>query len=143
MDKIDSFLPPKPDSIGLHEMYLGAKLKKKTFEDGTVAWGLSPLKYAQQAVKNAETFLKNNLDGRYSLPKRTGKPFLCDYAPKEDVSPLLKPYVAKFYMQLISIQRWMCELGRIDICTKVSMLSLYSMMPLEGHLETTLHVFSS
>ena len=36
----------------------------------------------------------------------------------------------------------MCELGRINICTKVSMLSSYSAMPCEGHLEATLHVFS-
>jgi hypothetical protein len=45
-------------------------------------------------------------------------------------------------MQLIGILRWMCELGRIDICTEVSMLSLYSAMPREGHLEAALHVFS-
>ncbi|KAL7477599.1 LOW QUALITY PROTEIN: hypothetical protein ACHAW6_003399 [Cyclotella cf. meneghiniana] len=42
MDKIDAFLPLKPDSIGPPEMYLGAKLKKKTLEDGNTAWGLSP-----------------------------------------------------------------------------------------------------
>ncbi|KAL7425427.1 hypothetical protein ACHAXM_000008, partial [Skeletonema potamos] len=142
MDRIDSFLPLKPGSIGPPEMYLGAKLKKKTFDDGTVAWGLSPSKYVQQAVRNIETFLKTNLDGRYSLPKRAENPFPCDYAPDEDVSPLLEPDVAKFYMQLIGILRWMCELGRIDICTEVSMLSSYSAMPREGHLEATLHVFS-
>jgi hypothetical protein len=47
------------------EMYLGAKVKKKIFDDGTSAWRLSPSKYVQQAVKNVETFLKTNLDGRY------------------------------------------------------------------------------
>ena len=36
----------------------------------------------------------------------------------------------------------MCELGRIDICTEVSILLSYSMMLREGHLEATLHVFS-
>jgi hypothetical protein len=36
----------------------------------------------------------------------------------------------------------MCELGRIDICTEVSMLSSYFAMPHEGHLEAALHVFS-
>ncbi len=45
-------------------------------------------------------------------------------------------------MQLIGILRWMCELRWIDICTKVSMLSLHSAMPHEGHLETILHVLS-
>ena len=81
MDKIDSFLPLKPDSIGPPKMYLGAKLQKETFEDGTVAWGVSPLKYVQQAVRNFEIFLKTNLDGRYSLPKQAENPFPCDYAP--------------------------------------------------------------
>ena len=142
MEKIDSFLPLKPDLIGPPEIYLGANPKTKTFEDGTVAWGLSPLKYVQQAVRNVETFLKTNLDGRYSLPKRAKNPFPCDYAPDEDVSLLLEPDVAKFYMQLIGILQWMCELGWIDICTEVSMLSSYFMMPREGHLETTIHMFS-
>ncbi|KAL7487495.1 LOW QUALITY PROTEIN: hypothetical protein ACHAW6_013084 [Cyclotella cf. meneghiniana] len=45
MDKINSFLPLKPDSIGPPEMNLGVKLKKKTFVESTVAWGQSPLKY--------------------------------------------------------------------------------------------------
>ncbi len=123
-------------------MYLEAKLEKKTFEDATVVWGLLLSKYVQQAVRNVNTFLKNDLDGRYSLPKRAKNPFPCDYTPDEDISPLMEPDVAKFYMQLIGILRWMCELGRIDICTKVSMLSSYSAMLCEGHLETTLHVFS-
>ncbi len=45
MDRTDSFLPLKPGSIGPPEMYLGAKLKKKTFENGTVARGLNSSKY--------------------------------------------------------------------------------------------------
>ena len=39
------------------------------------------------------------------MPKRAENPFPCDYAPDEDVSPLLEPDVAKFYMQLIGILR--------------------------------------
>ena len=78
MDKINSFLPLKPDSVGPPEMYLGAKLKKKKFQDGTSAWGLSPSKYIKQAVRNVETYLKNNLDGRYKLPKRGENPFPVD-----------------------------------------------------------------
>eukprot|EP00804_Cyclotella_cryptica_P031314 CCRYP_011111-RB/>CCRYP_011111-RB protein AED:0.34 eAED:0.34 QI:0/0/0/1/0.5/0.33/3/0/356 len=142
MDRINSFLPLKPDLVGPPEMYLGAKLRKKTFEDGTMAWGLSPAKYIQQAVRNVETYLKSNLEGRYSLPTRGENPFPVDYAPEEDVTPLLEPEVATYYMQLIGILRWMCELGRINICTKVSMLSLYSAMLCEGHLKAALHVFS-
>ncbi len=45
-------------------------------------------------------------------------------------------------MQLMSIMRWMFKLGWINICAKVSMLSLYSVMVDERHLETARHVFS-
>ncbi|KAL7475040.1 LOW QUALITY PROTEIN: hypothetical protein ACHAW6_000976 [Cyclotella cf. meneghiniana] len=44
MERINSFLLLKPDSVGTSEIYLGAKLKKTTFADGTTAWGLSPAK---------------------------------------------------------------------------------------------------
>jgi hypothetical protein len=141
MDKINSFLPLKPDLVSLPEMYLSAKLKKKTIEDGTSAWGLSPTKYVQQAVRNVKTYLKTNLGRRYSLPKRGDNLFPVDYAPEEDVILLMEPEVVTCYMQLIGILRWMCELGRIDICTEVSTLSSYSEMPHEGCLEAALHVF--
>ena len=106
-----------------------------------MAWGLSPAKYVQQAVRDVKTYLKTNLEGRYKLPKRGENPFPVDHAPKEDVTPLLEPKMATYYMQLIGILRWMCELGQIDICTEVSMLFSYSAMPHEGHLEAALHVF--
>ena len=105
MDKINSFLPLKPDLVGPSEMSLSAKLKRKTFDDGTSAWGLSPAKYVQQAVRNVKTYLKNNLEGRFSLLKRDDNPFPCDYAPEEDVTPLLEPPVAMYFMQLIGVLR--------------------------------------
>ena len=44
MDRINSFLISKLDSVGPPEISLRAKIKKKTFTDGTMAWGLSPAK---------------------------------------------------------------------------------------------------
>ena len=96
MDRINSFLQLKPDSLGPPEMYLGTKLKKTTFKDQTSAWGLSRAKYVQQAVKNVKTYLSKNLSGRFAFTKRAANPFRYDYAPDEDVLPLLKPSVAKF-----------------------------------------------
>ena len=58
------------------------------------------------------------------------------------MSLLLEQHVAKFFMQLIGILHWMCELGWINIRTEVSMLYLYSAMPCKGHLEAALHMFS-
>ena len=36
----------------------------------------------------------------------------------------------------------MVELGRVDICVEVSMLSSYLAMPIEGHLQKLFHIFS-
>ena len=36
----------------------------------------------------------------------------------------------------------MCELGRINITTEVSMLALHIVLPQEGHLEAVYHIFS-
>ncbi len=49
---------------------------------------------------------------------------------------------AQFYMQAISILRWIVELGRMDICGEVAMISLYSTAPRTGHLDAVLHIFS-
>ncbi len=40
----------------------------------------------------------------------------------------------------MGIVRWMIELGRIDICTEVSMLLSYMALPRQGHLEAVFHV---
>jgi len=45
-------------------------------------------------------------------------------------------------MQLIGILRWLVELGRIDICVEVSMVSSYNCMPRVTHLYAVLHIFS-
>ena len=111
MDKINSFLPLKPDSVGPPEMYLGAKLKWEIFDNDASALGLSTDKYVQQAGRNVETYLKNNLKGRFSLPKQGNNQFPCDCALKEDVTPLLEPPVATYFMQLIGVLGWMQELG--------------------------------
>eukprot|EP00804_Cyclotella_cryptica_P004588 CCRYP_006916-RA/>CCRYP_006916-RA protein AED:0.41 eAED:0.42 QI:0/0/0/1/0/0/2/0/148 len=95
---------------------------------------------SNKLFENINTYLKSNLEGRYSLPKRGDNPFPI-MPPEEDVTPLLEPKVATYYMQLIGILRWMCELSWINICTKVSMLSSYSALSREGHLEAALHVF--
>ena len=45
-------------------------------------------------------------------------------------------------MSLIGILRWIVELGRVDVCLEVSMMSSHMAMPREGHLSEVLHIFS-
>ncbi|CAJ1930147.1 unnamed protein product [Cylindrotheca closterium] len=44
-------------------------------------------------------------------------------------------------MQLIGILRWLVELGRLDVCAEVSMMSLYNAMPCVGHFHAVLRLF--
>ena len=45
-------------------------------------------------------------------------------------------------MSLIVIVRWMVELGCVDNCTEVSMISSHLALPREGHLEAVFHMFA-
>ncbi|KAL7460152.1 hypothetical protein ACHAXS_000616 [Conticribra weissflogii] len=91
-------------------------------ENGVWAWGLSPSKYVQEAIPP--------------------NPFPTDYLPEPDTSPELPPEHTSYYQSLMGIYRWMIELGRVDICTEVSMLSSHMALPRQGHLEAALHMIS-
>jgi hypothetical protein len=59
-----------------------------------------------------------------------------------DTTEPLDPECSSFYQHLIGVTCWMVELGRIDIATKISLLSLHLAYPQEGHLEAALHVMA-
>ena len=80
-------------------------------------------------MRNCEIHLKENYDGKYCLKKIVPNPFAYHYETEMDVSPPLDPEMASYYQSIIGIMRWMIELGRIDICTKVSMLSSHNAYP--------------
>ena len=46
------------------------------------------------------------------------------------------------WILLISIIRWMIEVGRINIITKVSLLSTHVVHLIEGHLDSEVHVMA-
>ena len=49
LDRIEKFMKLKESSSD-PDIYLGAKLKRFTLDNGVVAWILSPSKYVQEAV---------------------------------------------------------------------------------------------
>jgi hypothetical protein len=59
-----------------------------------------------------------------------------------DVTPELSDNLANRCQQLIGALRWACELGRIDILFKISLLASHTAMPRWGHLEAAWHVFA-
>ena len=64
------------------------------------------------------------------------------YCPEIDVSPELNATDAVHYQSLIGILRWRVELGRVDICKEVSMLSSCLALPRVGHLQQLFRMFS-
>ena len=64
------------------------------------------------------------------------------YRPELDITPELDPTMASYYMSLIGILRWIVELGRVDICLEVSVMSSHMAMPREGHLTQLLSIFA-
>ncbi|KAL7526268.1 LOW QUALITY PROTEIN: hypothetical protein ACHAXR_003858, partial [Thalassiosira sp. AJA248-18] len=140
LNKIDKYLKMKPSSKGDPGMYLGVKLKYTQTANGVWAWAMSPSKYVREAVTNCKKHLAESYDGRYTIPKSAPNPFVYEYDPDLDTSAPCDPDQASYYMSIIGVLRWIVELGRIDINTKVSLLSSYLAHPREGHLETAIHV---
>jgi hypothetical protein len=105
---------------------------------GDKMWAMSSQRYVKEAARCVESELSKSgqrLIGKPVTPMTPG------YRPELDVSQLLDEDQASYYMSLIGILRWMVELGRINICVDVSLLSSFMAQPRIGHIEV-LHVFS-
>ena len=76
------------------------------------------------------------------MPKKAENPLKMGYDPELDTNQELDPDAASYYLTAIDILRWMVELGRIDITTKVSLLSSHIALPREGLLEAAVHVMA-
>ena len=126
LKRVDYYFKMKKGSIGDPNIYLGARLRPVTLENGVVAWAMSPSKYVQEAVANVEAHLKKS--DKY-LPKRAPEPWPNGYDAELDDTPLLNSELANFYQTQIGVLRWCIELGRVDIITEASILSSYTAAP--------------
>ena len=98
----------------------------------------------KSAVGNVDTYLKERQqkgDNKYFLPKRVTTAIHTCYRPELDVSPVLGAQDSTYYQSLVGILQWMIEIGCVDICLEVSMMSSHMAMPREGHLIQLLHIF--
>ena len=114
-------------------MYLGAKLQKTRLHNGVWAWAMCPIKFVCDAVRNCTVHLAANYGRKYRMTKKAENPFKMGYDPELDTSPELNPHMASHYLTIIHILRWMIEVGRIDIMTKVSLLLSHVALSREGH----------
>lgn len=131
----------KEGSIGDPDLYLGAKLRKTRLLNGVEAWATSPAKYISEAIKNVESYLAKEYDGR-KLKRKASGPFIPGYTPELDLTPELDSTQAQYYQSLMGVLQWMIELGRIDMIAEVNTMASHVAMPREGHLENVFHMFA-
>ena len=132
----------KEELIGPPTVYLGGRVCKVQLENGVWAWSFSSSQYAQSAVKNVEEYVGRPENTDLKIPLKAETPLTTSSSPELDVSPELTPRDSTYYQSLIGILQWIVELGRIDICLEVSMMSLHLAMPRKGHLDQVLHIFA-
>ena len=138
-NEIGKYFTLKDESIGPPDIYLGGQMRQVKLATGKRAWAFGSAKYVKAATTNVIEQLKKI--GK-SLPKRAKTPLSSNYRPELDMSPTLDAADAAHYQSLIGILRWIVELGRIDVCCEVSMMSSHLAMPREGHLEQVYHIFA-
>jgi hypothetical protein len=102
---------------------------------------MSSSKYANADVQNVRECLVTSADGQ-TLKKKATAPFPVEYRPEMDVTPEVSPVMANYYHTQIEVLRWCVKLGRINIVTKVSLLSSHLCLPREMHLDTVFHLFA-
>ena len=90
-----------------------------------------------RSVKNVEQHIKRR---DWKLPN-ANTPISTTHRPELDVSDELNTEDSSYYQSLIGTLRWMVELGRVDICLEVSMMSSHLELPREGHSEQVSHIF--
>jgi len=125
LDSLNKYTLLKPDSIKEPSRYLGSSILKHLM-DGDYTWAIGSKEYlieSLRVVKQRITPLNLTLKSKVSSALPSG------YKPELDSSDHLDDDTAIIYMQLIGILRWFVELGRIDICVEVSLMSSYNCMP--------------
>ena len=138
-NEIGEYFRLKEESIGNPSQYLRGKLRKFKLDNGSEAWDFGSKQYVEEEVNNVATYLEKR---NHSLDAKAPTQLSSGYFPEIDISPELEATEASYYHSLIGILRWMVELGRIDVCCEISMLSSHLALPREGHLEEVFHVFA-
>ena len=106
------------------------------------AWSFSSSQYVQSAVKNVEAYVGRPENSHLKMPSKAETPLTTSSRPELDVLSELTSRDTAYYQSLVGILRWIVELGRIDICLEVLMMSSHLAMPRKRHLDQVLHIFA-
>ena len=137
---LDQHFLVKPGSLGKPTQYLGSSVSRfKIPQDDTECWAMGSEQYVKEAVRNVKTWLEKR---GLNLKSKAPSVLPSSYRPECDATAMCNDADHSYYLQQIGVLRWAVELGRIDICTEVSMLSSYSAAPRVGHLDAVMHLFA-
>ena len=90
-------------------------------------------------MSNVEEYLKKQW--KKPLPTKGHINLLTrNYRHDIDISQEINPQDLSYYQSLVVILRWIVELGRVDICVEVSMMSSHVLLPRQGHLDKVFHI---
>ena len=123
-------------------VYLGGRVCKVQLENGVWVWSFSSSQYVQSAVKNVEVYIGRPKNSHFKITSKAETPLMTSYRPELDVSSELTSRDSAYCQSLIGILHWIVELGRIDICLEVLMMSSHLAMPRKGHLYQVLDIFA-
>ena len=121
----------KEESIGPPSQCLGGEMRKVLTESGMEAWSFSSTQHVQSACKNVREHTRTR---GWKIP-RAGTPLSPNYRPELDMTSELNVSDAAHFQSLIGVLRWTVEIGRVDICSEVSMMSSHLALPRERHLQ--------
>ena len=111
-----------------------------TLYNGVKAWAFGYSKYIQAAVRNVKEHF--NKKGKKPFPSKLHmNPFTSNYRPEIYIYQETEPQYVSYYQSLIGIIWWTVELGRVDICVEVSIISYHVTFPGQGNLDQVLHIF--
>jgi len=136
MDEISTTFKFKNGKVSEFEVYLGAKLQKKSI-NGKICWTMSSMDYINAATKIIEGTIKNTI---WKLPTKLTTPIVPNSVPELNGTPELDADETQHYQELICLSRWSTEIGRVDILHEVSILSQYVASPREGHMEQLFYI---
>jgi len=141
LDYLDQRFLLKLESRGQPKTYLGADIApySHSYEPDVYYWSMGSHTYVKEAVRNVETHLEGL---GLALKKKVSTVLPHEYKPEFDVSKECNEEEVSQYHQRIGVLQWAVELGRVDVCTEVSMMAAHCAMPRKGHLDAAWHMFA-
>jgi len=117
------------------ETYLGSTIGRYN-PAGVETWYMSSEQYLDRAIGIVEEKMGH-------LPnKKVTTPLPTNFHPEIDTTAYLESDEAHYYLSLIGILQWINELGCIDICHAVTLMSRFNSLPRKGHLQAVLRIYA-